>query len=117
MNAVAVHPYELATPVEEDVARRRQREVAAMTIVVLNVLDVLLTQYILRTHPASREGNGLVAQVIMSPWIWLPKVGIPFAVLLSTARAPLTRVNYWGMGVVWAVYWGVVAWNVHILFV
>ena len=98
-----------------ELRRRRERELVGMTIVLLNVFDVLVTQIILRTHPASHEGNGLLAQFIMSPWVWLPKAGIPLIVLFSTARSPLTRVSYVGMFVVAGIYWSVIAWNLHIL--
>jgi hypothetical protein len=107
------------TATEEDILRARrlrQRELAAITIVFLNVVDVLVTQHILRTHPASREGNSVLVGLIMSPWIWLPKAGIPLLVVFSTARSPLTRINYQGMVAVWAIYWAVILWNLHILF-
>ena len=95
--------------------QRRARELVGMTIVILNVFDVLVTQRILRSHPASHEGNGLMAHIILSPWVWLPKAGIPLLVLFSTARSPLTRINYIAMFVVAGIYWSVVAWNLHIL--
>jgi len=96
--------------------QRRTRELVGMTIVVLNVFDVLITRLVLRTHPASHEGNGFVAQLIMSKWVWLPKAGIPLLVLFSTARSPMTKASYLGVFAVAAVYWSVVVWNVHILF-
>jgi hypothetical protein len=120
MSVVAAYP-ECFTPrpasdIDATQARRlRQRELAAITIVFLNVVDVLLTQYILRTHPASHEGNSIIQTIVMSPWIWLPKVGIPLFVVFSTARRPLTRVNYHGMVAVWGIYWAVILWNLHIV--
>jgi hypothetical protein len=120
MSVIATYPgldSEGAPEIDALQARRlRQRELAAITIVFLNIVDVLVTQYILRTHPASREGNSILVGVIMSPWIWLPKVGIPLLVVFSTARSPLTRFNYRGMVAVWAIYWAVILWNLHILF-
>jgi hypothetical protein len=99
----------------EEMVRRRQRDILAITIVLLNVADLLVTQYILRTHPASREGNGLVAAFIMSPWAWVPKVGLPIGVLASASRKKVTVMNYYGLFAVWGIYWGVIAWNLHII--
>ena len=99
-----------------EAGQRRTRELVGMTIVLLNVFDVLITRLVLRTHPASHEGNGIMAQLIMSRWVWLPKAGIPLLVLFSTARSPMTKVSYFGVFAVAAVYWSVVVWNLHILF-
>ncbi|GAC1321533.1 MAG: hypothetical protein NVSMB12_21740 [Acidimicrobiales bacterium] len=106
----------LAPVAPESAVQRRRVEVVGMTIVVLNVVDVLVTRLILRTHPASHEGNGLMARIILSRWVWLPKAGIPLTVLFSSARSRVTRVSWVGMFAVAGIYWSVIAWNVHILF-
>ncbi|HEY2427340.1 MAG TPA: DUF5658 family protein [Acidimicrobiales bacterium] len=98
-------------------ARRRRVELLAMTILMLNIVDLLVTQYLLRTHTGVHEGNAILAAIILSPWAWLPKVGLPLFVLFSTVRRPITRVGYAGLHVVWLIYWGVVAWNFHFLVV
>ncbi|GAC1586524.1 MAG: hypothetical protein NVS3B21_00670 [Acidimicrobiales bacterium] len=98
-----------------EVHRRRQLELMAMTVVILNVLDVLITRVVLRTHPASHEGNGLVARLIFSPWILAPKVGLPLLVLVSSAHRRITRPRFIGMAIVACIYWAVIAWNLHIL--
>ena len=96
--------------------RRRRVEVLAMTILLLNVFDLLITQYLLRTHAGVHEGNGLLTRIVLTPWAWLPKVGLPLFVLFSSVRRPVTRVGYAGLHVVWVIYWAVVLWNVHFLF-
>lgn len=97
-------------------ALARKRDFAALTILVLNVCDVLITQHLLRARVA-HEGNALLAGVIMSPWVWLPKVGIPLAVLAAGHKSPPTRRSLYGLLLVEAVYWLVICWNVHVLFV
>ncbi|GAC1314765.1 MAG: hypothetical protein NVSMB16_11540 [Acidimicrobiales bacterium] len=104
-----------AATASDDEVRRRQLELMAMTIVILNVLDVLITRVVLRTHPASHEGNGLIARLIFSPWVLVPKVGLPLLVLMSSAHRRITRPRYVGMAIVAAIYWAVIAWNLHIL--
>lgn len=99
-----------------DASHRRQVELVAMTIVLLNVFDVLVTRLVLRSHPASHEGNGLIARFIMSRWVWLPKAGIPLVVLFTSAWTRVTRVSYIAIFAVAGIYWAVIIWNVHILF-
>ena len=101
--------------VDLGLARRRRVEVLAMTILMLNVLDLLLTQYLLRSHAGVHEGNGLLTQIVLTPWAWVPKVGLPLFVLFSSVRRPITQASYVGLHVVWVIYWAVVAWNVHFL--
>ena len=103
------------TATTDDGARRRQLEIMAMTILLLNVLDVLITRVVLRTHPSSHEGNGIIARLIFSPWILLPKVGLPLLVLVGSAHHRVTRPRYVGMAIVATIYWAVIAWNLHIL--
>ena len=104
-----------AAAASDDDVRRRQLELMAMTIVILNVLDVVITRVVLRTHPASHEGNGMIAHLIFSPWVLVPKVGLPLLVLGASARRPVTRIRFVGMAIVATIYWAVIAWNLHIL--
>ena len=114
--APPVHAGRGALPDRGDAGHRRQVELVAMTIVLLNVFDVLVTRLVLRTHPASHEGNGLLARFILSRWVWLPKAGIPLVVLVTSAWTRVTRVSYVAIFTVAGIYWAVVIWNVHILF-
>jgi len=101
--------------VDAGLARRRRVELLAMTILMLNVLDLLLTQYLLRSSVGVHEGNGLLTQIVLTPWAWVPKVGLPLFVLFSSVRRPITQTGYVGLHVVWVIYWAVVAWNFHFL--
>jgi hypothetical protein len=102
--------------VEAACQRQRRVEVMAMTILLLNVLDLLVTQYLLRTHAASHEGNALLSRIVLSPWAWVPKIGLPAFVLATITRRPVSRMSYVGLRAVYAIYWAVVWWNIHILF-
>ena len=94
--------------------RLRRLQVAALTVVLLNVADVQLTQAVLRSHPGAREGNLLVAGMVMTGWIWLPKVGLPLLVGAAAWRRPtLSPVRELGVYAVWAIYWAIVIWNIH----
>ncbi len=98
--------------------RRRRtynRKVLAVTLVLLNICDVLVTRYILAHHAVSHEGNGLLARFILSRWVWLPKVGIPLYIVFNSARGKVTRLNYGAIFVVSGVYWAVILWNLHVL--
>jgi hypothetical protein len=101
-----------------DQARERQQRVRvmAMTILVLNVLDLFVTQYLLRTHSAAHEGNALLSGIVLSSWAWVPKLAVPFFVLASVTRRPVSRASYVGLHVVYGIYWAVVWWNIHFLF-
>jgi hypothetical protein len=97
------------------IARRlRQMQIAAITVLLLNVLDVMLTQYILRTHPGAHEGNMLLAGIVMTGWIWLPKLGLPLVVGAAAFHRPVaTRAQEFGIYAVWGVYWAIVIWNIR----
>jgi hypothetical protein len=102
--------------VDEALERHQRVRVMAMTILVLNALDLFVTQYLLRTHTASHEGNALLSGIVLSPWAWVPKLGVPAFVLASVTRRPVSRASYVGLHVVYGIYWAVVWWNIHFLF-
>ena len=87
-----------------------------LTVLVLNVCDLLLTQLIIGSG-WGHEGNGLMASFIMSPWAWVVKVGIPLGVLLASTlrsrRMPTRRFQVIAAGVVTLIYVAVVSWNAH----
>ena len=96
--------------------RRHRLELMAMTVALLNVVDVLLTQLLLRSHPGAIEGNPLLAPVIMSNWVWVPKLALP-AVAILAARRRVTRIRELALFAVFLAYWAIVAWNIRDLLV
>lgn len=88
---------------------RRPLIVAAVTLTALNVADLAVTQFAIR-YMGAAEANALMAPIIGSGWAWLPKVGVPAALVWRAATtdskphvvyAAWTVVGFYLFAVVW----------------
>jgi hypothetical protein len=89
------------------------RFVAAVGLVVLNVVDLLLTRELLAQGAV--EANPLMAMVIGGFWGVAIKLGVPILAGLRSITSPLHRKAVFAFCWVNVLYLGVVAWNFHVL--
>jgi hypothetical protein len=92
---------------EDDLASLRR--VAVVALVVLNVLDILITQHLIAL--GATEANPLMAPFVSSTWGLVIKTALPIAIGIRHLRVPLRRPLVLGLCWMCVLYMGVVTWN------